>query len=90
MLNEEKKFLTNAICSDFFVTAARTDKYSLSLFLLVREMKSIQCRCLTCKGRWVSETTFIFWVDVHVPDDHMIGIQNEVFKYIIYKFKNED
>lgn len=89
ILNGEKKFITNAIWSDFFVIAARTEKNSLSLFLLEKEMKGIQCRRLKMQGGWSSGTTFILLEDVHVPDDYMIGNQNEGFKYIMYNFNHE-
>jgi len=61
IINGEKKFITMGIWSDFFVVAARTDKHSLSVFLLEKEMKGITTRRMYMQGGWASGTSYIFF-----------------------------
>ncbi len=77
IVNGTKKWITNGIFSDYFVTAVRTEK-GLSVLLIERgggiEMKSIKTTYSAAAG-----STFISFTDVKVPVQHLLGQENKEF-----------
>ena len=82
IVNGEKKWITNAIWSDYFTTAVRTggpgmDGVSL---LLIERSEGVSTRKMDCQGVWSSGTTYITFEDVKVPVGNLIGKENQGFK----------
>ena len=42
-------------------------------------------RRMNCSGVWSSGTAYVTFEDVVVPKTHLIGQENQGFKYIMYK-----
>jgi len=61
----------------------------VSMLLLERTMPGITTRQMHCQGVWSSGTTYVTFEDVKVPVAHLIGKENEGFKYVMYNFNHE-
>lgn len=60
VVNGEKKWITNGIFADFFTVAVRTGgkgMNGISLLLLEKSMRGIECRFMKMQGAWGSGTT---------------------------------
>src|SRR3546814_71974 len=78
--------LSDLILSDFVVFAARTDPYSrhgLGLFLVERGMEGFERgRKLKKMGLHSQDTAELFFNDVKVPKNNVLGNPTEGFKYL--------
>ncbi|KAF2663874.1 acyl-CoA dehydrogenase [Microthyrium microscopicum] len=82
-----KKWITNGMFADYFVTGCRTDK-GLSVFLIPRsdnvETKRIKTSYSTAAG-----TAYIQFDNVKVPANHLLGKENQGFAVIMSNFNHE-
>ena len=88
----EKKWITNGIWADYFTVAVRTGgkgSSGISLLVIEKSMKGVECKRMDCMGVWASGTTFITFDEVRVPVENLIGNENEGFKYIMHNFNHE-
>jgi len=87
IINGTKKWITNGVWSDYFVTGVRTDK-GLSVFLIERgegvETKQIKTSYSTTAG-----TAYVTFDIVKVPAEHMLGKENKGIQVILSNFNHE-
>lgn len=86
LLNGAKTYISNGILSDVVVVAARTNPDSrtgLSLFLVERGMEGFERgRKLAKMGLKSQDTAELFFNDVKVPKNNILGEADQGFKYL--------
>lgn len=87
ILNGTKTFITNGINTDLVIVAARTseDKHGgLSLFVVERGMEGFERGSRIEKlGQHASDTVELFFDDVHVPAENMLGPEGSGFMQLV-------
>lgn len=77
----QKLYITCAHVADYLVTAVKTDpalgRRGLSLVLIDAKAKGVTIRPMDTLGRRTSKPNEIFFDDVHVPADHVLGEENK-------------
>jgi alkylation response protein AidB-like acyl-CoA dehydrogenase len=93
VLNGAKTFITNGINADLVVVAARTseDKHGgLSLFVVEREMDGFERGKQIGKlGQHASDTSELFFYDVHVGAENMLGTEGSGFLQLVSRLVPE-
>jgi acyl-CoA dehydrogenase len=95
IVNGTKKWITNAIWSDYACMAVRTGPpqsgaAGLSLLMVpLKHQKGVTMRRLKPSGQISAGTTFISLEDVVVPIQNLIGVEGEGMKYIMTNFNHE-
>ena len=91
IVNGEKKWITNGVYADFFTVAVRTGGKGMGgiSLLLIERGPGVVTKQMKCQGVWSSGTTYITFEDVKVPVTHLIGKENEGFRYVMYNFNHE-
>lgn len=86
LLNGQKTYISNGILSDLVVVAARTDpgsKHGLGLFVVERGMEGFERgRRLAKMGLKSQDTAELFFSDVKVPKENVLGDPLSGFKYL--------
>merc|ERR1711933_208607 len=94
IVNGMKKWISNGVNADFYVSAVRTGGPGLkgiSLLIIPREgneQKIVTSRILT-QGHHTSHTAMVIFKNVRVPTTYLIGKENDGFKMIMYNFNQE-
>jgi acyl-CoA dehydrogenase len=95
ILNGSKKWITNAIWSDYACMAVRTGTVDsgpagLSLLMVpLQNHRGVSLRRLIPSGQRSAGTTFITLDDVHVPTSNLLGVEGQGMKYIMTNFNHE-
>ncbi len=93
ILNGAKTFITNGINADMVVVAARTsdDKHGgLSLFVVEREMEGFERgKQIEKLGQHASDTSELFFNDVHLPAESMLGPGGSGFLQLVNRLVPE-
>ncbi|KIX08783.1 uncharacterized protein Z518_03440 [Rhinocladiella mackenziei CBS 650.93] len=93
IINGEKKWITNAIWSDYATMAVRTGGPGPSgISLVVVPLKNspgVTMRRLQVSGQQAGGTTYIILDDVKVPVENLVGKEGEGMKYIMTNFNHE-
>jgi len=93
IVNGSKTFITNGVCSDYLVIAAKTDPESrhagMSIFVLDRDMPGISATKLEKLGWKASDTGEIAFDNVKVPVENLMGEEGKGFPYIMQHFALE-
>ncbi len=94
VVNGSKTFITNGVRADFLVCAVRTTSAGghggISFLILERGMKGYEVsRKLEKMGWHSSDTAELSFTDVAVPDENLLGAENEGFKLIMSNFQSE-
>ena len=95
VINGAKMFITNGGTADIVFVAAKTNpdvKGSRGISILMVEKGTegfSQSRALNKMGWHSSNTAELVLEDVWVPDDHLVGEENQGFYYIMQNFQNE-
>jgi acyl-CoA dehydrogenase len=85
LLNGSKIYISNGILADLLVVAARTDsaRSGLSLFLVERGMEGFERgRKLAKMGLKAQDTAELFFNDVRIPKNNLLGEVNRGFTYL--------
>lgn len=86
LLNGAKTYISNGILSDLVVVAARTDpnsRHGLGLFVVERGMEGFERgRKLAKMGMKAQDTAELFFNDVKVPKQNVLGDPTQGFKYL--------
>jgi acyl-CoA dehydrogenase len=94
VVNGSKTFITNGVRADFLVCAVRTTVEGghggISFLILESDMKGYEVsRKLEKLGWHSSDTGELSFTDVAVPDENLLGEENEGFKLIMANFQWE-
>ena len=95
VINGTKMFITNGGIADAVFIAAKTNpdvkgSRGISMFLVERSTAGFsQSRALKKMGWHSSNTAELVLQDVWVPDDNLVGDENQGFYYIMENFQNE-
>lgn len=86
VLNGSKTYISNGILSDLVVVAARTDpskSHAMTLFVVERGMDGFERgRKLEKMGLKSQDTAELFFTDVRVPRENVLGEAGEGFRYL--------
>lgn len=94
LLNGQKTFITNGILNDLVIVAAKTDPDAghngLSLLLVERDMPGYtRGRNLEKMGWHAQDTAELFFDDVRVPADNLLGQEGAGFFYLVQNLPQE-
>ncbi|MCG7625146.1 acyl-CoA dehydrogenase family protein [Epibacterium sp. Ofav1-8] len=94
LVNGQKTFITNGHNADVIVTACVTDpargSKGISLLVIERGMEGFtRGRNLRKIGQHAQDTAELFFDNVHVPAENMLGQQNQGFKYMMQELVQE-
>jgi len=91
VVNGSKTFITNGVRADFLVCACKTTQagghHGISFLVLEREMPGYEVAQKLEKMGWhSSDTGELAFTDVEVPEENLLGEENEGFKLIMFNF----
>jgi alkylation response protein AidB-like acyl-CoA dehydrogenase len=94
VLNGQKTFISNGILADFVVVVARTDPEAghqgISLLVVERGMEGFERgRNLDKVGQHAQDTAELFFTDVRVPKENLLGKEGEGFVYLMTNLSQE-
>ena len=94
VLNGAKTFISNGINSDLVIVAAKTQPESrhrgISLLIVERDMDGFERgRNLEKVGRHSQDTAELFFTDVRVPSENLLGEENQGFYYMMFNLPQE-
>ncbi len=94
VINGSKTFITNGTQADFLTLLARTSNepgyHSFSLFVVPTDLPGFQvCKKLDKLGMRSSDTAELFFDNMRVPADNLIGKEGEGFVYQMQQFQHE-
>ena len=94
VLNGSKTYITNGTQADFLTLLARTSDdpgyHSFSLFVVPTDLPGFQVsRKLNKMGLRSSDTAELFFDDVRIPAENLIGKEGEGFIYQMQQFQHE-
>jgi alkylation response protein AidB-like acyl-CoA dehydrogenase len=91
-VNGSKMFITNGVRADFIVTAVKTTQegghQGLS-FLIVDRGEGVESTAIEKLGWHASDTALIAFDDVFVPEENLLGEENQGFYLIMANFQWE-
>lgn len=91
IVNGEKKWITNGMFSDYFMTAVRTGgegAEGISMLLIPRS-EGLRTRPVSVIAGPLSATTFVTFEDVKVPVEYLIGSEGAGFMQTMTNFNHE-
>ncbi|MBI1186857.1 MAG: acyl-CoA dehydrogenase [Alphaproteobacteria bacterium] len=92
IVNGAKMYITGGVTSHWATTAVRTGGAGaggVSLLLIPLDAKGVTRMNLKKQGWWASDTAQIFFDDVDVPAENLIGAENQGFAGIMRNFNGE-
>lgn len=92
IVNGSKMFITSGMRADYYTVAVRTGgpgRDGISFLLIERDRKGFTRTKLDKMGWWASDTAALYFEDVEVPVENLIGGENEGFKAIMMNFNDE-
>ena len=92
VVNGSKMFITNGVRADFIVTAVKTTAegghHGIS-FLIIDRGEGVESSKIEKLGWHASDTALIAFDDVFVPEENLLGEENEGFYLIMANFQWE-
>ncbi|MBL0918623.1 MAG: acyl-CoA dehydrogenase family protein [Hydrogenophaga sp.] len=95
VLNGSKTFITNGVYGDIYIVAARTDpdakgSRGISMFIVDKDNPGLKITRKFDKHGWrSSDTAELFFDDLKLPADALLGEEGKGFYYIMSTFQNE-
>ena len=95
LINGSKTFITNGVHADIYIVAARTDPQAkgsrgISLFIVEKGNPCLKIAHKFDKHGWrASDTAELFFDDLRLPADALLGEESKGFYYIMSTFQNE-
>jgi alkylation response protein AidB-like acyl-CoA dehydrogenase len=87
VINGTKKWITNGMFADYFVTACRTKKgFSV---ILVPKGEGLEVSPIKTSYSSTAGTAFVEYNNVKVPVDHLMGEEDKGFVVIMSNFNHE-
>ncbi|PVH74154.1 acyl-CoA dehydrogenase-like protein [Cadophora sp. DSE1049] len=87
IVNGTKKWITNGVFSDYFVTGVKTDK-GLSVVVIERG-EGVETSAIKTSYSATAGTTFITFDNVKVPVGNLLGVENKGIHVILSNFNHE-
>ncbi|KAI9881897.1 MAG: hypothetical protein M1823_006391, partial [Watsoniomyces obsoletus] len=87
IINGTKKWITNGMFADYFVTGCRTKK-GFSVILIPRD-DNVETQRIKTSYSTAAATTFIQFDNVKVPVNHLLGKEDQGFIVIMSNFNHE-
>jgi len=91
IVNGTKKWITNGCFADYFVTAVRTGGKGMggiSLMLIERD-DGVETKAIKTSYAPAAGTAYVMFEDVKVPENRLLGKENQGFACIMYNFNHE-
>lgn len=94
VINGQKTFITNGQNADVLVVACKTDPdrgaRGISLFVVTSDMPGFsRGKNLHKIGQHAQDTAELFFDNVEVPGDHLLGEENQGFRYLMRELAQE-
>lgn len=92
VVNGSKMFITSGMRADYYTVAVRTGGEGaggVSLLLIERDREGFSRTPLKKQGWWASDTAALYFDDVRVPVENLIGEENRGFAGIMSNFNGE-
>jgi len=93
IVNGSKTFISGAMSADWISTAVRTGGEGaggISMLVIPMDSTGISRTPLDKKqGWWVSETATVYFENVRVPVNHLLGQEGQGFSVIMHNFNSE-
>ena len=92
VVNGGKCYITSGMRADYLTTAVRTGgpgAGGVSLLLIYMHSPGVSRNKLNKMGWWASDTAEIFFQDVRVPVENLVGAEGRGFPAIMLNFNNE-
>ncbi|CAE7404724.1 AFT10-1 [Symbiodinium microadriaticum] len=92
IINGSKMFITSGMRADYYTVAVRTGgpgRGGISLFLVEKGMPGFTQTELKKQGWWMSDTAALYFDDVRVPKENLIGGENSGFIGVMLNFNSE-
>ena len=92
VVNGSKTFITSGMRGDFFTVAVRTGGPGIdgvSLLLIESDRRGFARTELAKMGWWASDTAALYFDDLRVPVENLIGEENQGFRIIMRNFNSE-
>ena len=92
LVNGEKTFITNGVRFDAMVTALRTgegDRHAGISFLVIEKGDGVETSALEKLGWHASDTGTVALQDVFVPEENLLGAEDQGFALIMANFQWE-
>jgi acyl-CoA dehydrogenase len=90
VINGQKTFISNGQLADLIVTAVKHDNGTISLVMIEEGMKGFERgRNLEKIGLKAQDTSELYFNDVIVPKENLIGKQGQGFRYLMQKLAQE-
>jgi len=94
VINGNKIFITNGARADFLIVAAKTDReagaHGITQFIVDKDTPGFEvARKLDKAGLRTSDTAELFFTDVRVPEDRVLGEVNRGFYQVMANFQPE-
>ncbi len=92
VVNGQKMFITSGMRADYYTVAVRTGgpgAGGVSLLLIERDRPGFSRVKLRKMGWWASDTAQLFFDEVKVPVENLIGAENKGFIGIMLNFNQE-
>lgn len=91
VVNGNKKWITNAVWADYFVTAVRTGGKGMGgiSLLVIPRLEGVRTTKMQCQGVWASGTSYVEFDNVKVPARYLLGKENKGFQLIMSNFNPE-
>ena len=87
IVNGTKKWITNGVFCDYFVTGVKTDK-GLSV-LLIERGEGVETKAIKTSYSPTAGTAYITFDNVKVPVEHLLGEENKGIHVILSNFNHE-
>ena len=94
VINGSKLYITNGVYGDIYIVAARTDPQAkgsrgISLFIVDKGTPGLTVRELDKHGDLCSDTAELYFDNLRVPAESMLGEENKGFYAVMDNFQNE-
>ena len=86
IVNGTKKWITNGVFSDYFVTGCKTKK-GFSVLLIPRQ-EGVDTKLIKTTYSTAAGTTYIQFENVKVPRNHLLGKEDQGFQVIMSNFNH--